>query len=133
LDHTVSLGIQSRLHCMAFKFEELRNWQLSMELAERVNELVATFPPKELYNLSSQSRRAADSVSLNIAEGSTNQSDPEQVRFLRMASRSVCEIVTCLMKAKRRKYIDEILYHELYCDYEKLAKMIQTHIQSLIS
>jgi len=57
---------------MAFKFEQLRTWQLSMELAERVNELVNTFPPKELYNLSSQLRKAADSISLNIAEGMKN-------------------------------------------------------------
>ena len=56
---------------MAFKFEGLRTWQLSMDLAKRVNEIADRFPKKELYNLSFQSRRAADSVSLNIAEGST--------------------------------------------------------------
>ena len=117
---------------MAFKFEELRTWQLSMVLAERINQLVESFPPKEIYNLTSQSRRSADSVSLNIAEGSTGQSDPEQKKFLGYANRSVLEVVTCLFKAKRRNYIDESAFTELYRQYEKLSKMIQAHILTLI-
>ena len=102
-----------------------------MELAERVNELVSTFPPKELYNLCSQSRKSADSVSLNVAEGSTGLSDPEQIKFLRYANRSIMEIVTCLMKAKRRNYISEATYTDLYGEYEKLSKMVQAQIGGL--
>jgi len=116
---------------MAFKFEGLRTWQLSMDPAERVNEIADRFPKKELYNLSSQSRRAADSVSLNIAEGSTGLSDPEQIKFLGYANRSALETVTCLFKAKRRKYIDESVFAELYNEYEKLVKMIQSQIRGL--
>ena len=116
---------------MAFKFEQLRTWQLSMDLAERVHELADRFPPKELYNLSSQSRRSSDSVSLNIAEGSTRQSDPEQIKFLGYANRSVLEVVTCLFKAKRRNYIDEATFLDLYQEYEKLSKLIQAHMGSL--
>ena len=117
---------------MAFKFEELRDWQLSMVLAERINQLVDSFPRMELYNLSSQSRRAADSVSLNIAEGSTGQSDPEQKKFLGYANRSALEVVTCLFKAKTRRYIDEYTFTDLYQEYEKLSKMIQAHILTLV-
>jgi len=116
---------------MAFNFEQLRTWQLSMELAERVNELVNTFPPKELYNLSSQLRKAADSISLNIAEGSTGLSNPEQKKFLGYANRSLMETVTCLIKAKGRSYIDELTYKDLYSEYEKLCKMIQSQIGGL--
>ena len=116
---------------MAFEFEQLRTWQLSMELAERVNGLVDRFPPNERYNLSSQSRRSADSVSLNIAEGSTGQSDPEQIKFLGYANRSALEVVTCLFKTKRRKYIDDSTFLDLYKEYEKLVKMIQAQIASL--
>ena len=118
---------------MAFKFENLRTWQLSMELAERANELADRFPRKELYNLSSQSRRAADSVSLNIAEGSTGQSDPEQKKFLGYANRSIHEVVTCLFKAKRRNYIDASTFLDLYQQYEKLSIMVQSQILSLAS
>ena len=121
----------TKLSCMA-KFEELRTWQLSMELAERVYEIVEKFPSKELYNLSSQSRRSADSVSLNIAEGSAGLSEPEQAKFLRIANRSALEVVTCLIKARRRQYISEVIFVDLYNEYEKLSKMTQTHILSLV-
>jgi len=104
-----------------------------MDLAEKVNVLVDQFPPKELYNLSSQSRRSADSVSLNIAEGSTGQSDPEQKKFLGYANRSALEVVTCLFKAKRRNYIDDSTFMDLYQGYEKLSIMVQTHILSLVA
>jgi four helix bundle protein len=116
---------------MAFKFEQLRTWQLSMDLAEKINKLAEQFPPKERYNLSSQSVRSADSVSLNIAEGSTGLSDPEQIKFLRYANRSALEVVTCLFKAKKRKYIDNSTFVNLYSEYEKLSKMIQAQIASL--
>ena len=118
---------------MAFKFEQLRTWQLSMDLAEKVNVLVDQFPPKGLYDLSSQSRRSADSVSLNIAEGSTGQSDPEQKKFLGYANRSALEVVTCLFKAKKRNYIDDSTFLDFYQGYEKLSTMVQAQILSLVS
>ena len=116
---------------MAFKFEQLRTWQLSMDLAERMFAIVERFPPKEKYNLSSQSVRSADSVSLNIAEGSTGLSDPEQIKFLGYANRSALEVVSCLFKARRRNYIDDSTFVEMYKEYEKLSRMIQSQITSL--
>ncbi|SDA37253.1 four helix bundle protein [Algoriphagus alkaliphilus] len=62
---------------MAFKFEELRVWELSINLATEINGLIKTFPSEERFVLSSQIQRAADSVALNIAEGSTGQSNAE--------------------------------------------------------
>jgi four helix bundle protein len=70
---------------MAFKFENLKVWQKAVDLSGLVNEVSKTFPHHELYVLSSQMRRAADSVLLNIAEGSTGQSTPEFKRFLGIA------------------------------------------------
>lgn len=93
---------------MAFKFEELRVWQEAVELTGTVNELAKTFPREELFVLSSQIKRAADSVALNIAEGSTGQTIPEFKRFLSIANRSAIEEVTCLHIAKRRQIIKYI-------------------------
>ena len=59
---------------MAFKFEQLVVWQKAIELSGLINELTLTFPKEELFILTAQVKRAADSVSLNIAEGSTGQS-----------------------------------------------------------
>ncbi len=107
-----------------FKFEKLLIWQRAMELGEEINLLAKEFPKDELYNLSSQIRRAVDSIALNIAEGSIGQSDPEQRKFIGYALRSLAEVVTCLYKAKIRKYINEEGFRKLYSDSFNLMNMI---------
>ncbi len=116
---------------MAFKFENLRIWQISMELGEEINTLADNFPRKEIYNLSSQIRRAADSIALNIAEGSTGLTNMEQKRFLRIANRSILEVVTCLIKAYRREYVDVKIYEINYEKCETLTRMVQAFIKKI--
>ena len=69
-------------------------------------------------------KRAADSVVLNIAEGSTGQIKPEFKRFLDIALRSAIEVVACLYLSNKRKYINEQVYSKFYNEYEVLCKMI---------
>lgn len=85
-----------------------------MEYGEMINLLVYKFPKEEMYNLSSQIRRAGDSIALNIAEGSIGQSNPEFKKFMSYAIRSLAEVVTCLYKASKRKYISEEEFNQLY-------------------
>lgn len=92
---------------MLFKFEKLLVWQLSMDLGEDINVLIKSYPENERYNLISQSLRAADSIALNIAEGSIGQSVAEQKKFVGYSIRSLAELITCLHKAKRRMYVTE--------------------------
>ena len=99
---------------MGFKFEQLIIWQKAMDFGEVINNLSNKFPPKEIYNLSSQIRRAADSIALNISEGSIGQSDPEFKKFMGYSIRSLAEVVTCLHKAKRRDYITDNEFIEQY-------------------
>lgn len=53
---------------MSFKFERLDIWKLAMDFGEDMNKLSDSFPKKEMFNLSSQLRRASDSVALIEAE-----------------------------------------------------------------
>jgi four helix bundle protein len=76
-------------------------------------------------------KRAADSVVLNITEGSTLQSPVEFKRFLITANRSALEIVGCLYIAIRRDYIKEEEFRTCYEKVEKLVVMIQALINSL--
>lgn len=99
---------------MKFKFEELIIWQKSMELGEEINSISEKFPPKEIYNLSSQIRRAADSIALNISEGSIGQSNPEFKKFMGYAIGSLAEVVSCLHKANNREYITKPEFTSLY-------------------
>ena len=85
-----------------------------MDLGETIDVLTKKFPSKELYNLSSQIRRATDSIALNIAEGSIGQTNPEFKKFMGYAIRSLAEVVTCLHKARRREYITKTEFTELY-------------------
>lgn len=116
---------------MAFKFENLKVWQLSLDLADNIDKLAQTFPKHELYSLSSQIKRAADSVSLNIVEGSTGLTNAEFKRFLQIANRSALEIVGCLFLAKRRSYIADENFQNLYTQIETLVRMTQALINSL--
>lgn len=99
---------------MKFKFENLIIWQKAMEMGEEVYFLSNKFPQIEIFNLSSQIRRAVDSIALNISEGSIGQSNPEFKKFMGYAIRSLAEVVTCLHKAKRREYITEQEFNKSY-------------------
>ena len=109
---------------MAFRFEELKVWHMAADLSNEIDLLAKKFPKIELFSLTSQIKRAADSVVLNIAEGSTGQSIPEFKRFLGIALRSAIEVVACLYLARKRNYISEIEYKSQYENYEVLCKMI---------
>jgi four helix bundle protein len=111
---------------MAFKFENLLIWQKAFDLADCIHMLTKNFPKDEMFSLSSQIRRAADSVVLNISEGSTGSSNTEFARFLNIALRSAIEVVACSMLAKRRKYITDEEFNNLYNQYEQLCRMITT-------
>ncbi len=109
---------------MKFKFEDLVIWQKGMDLGECMNDLAHQFPKDEQYNLSSQLKRASDSIALNISEGSILQSGPEYRRFLGYSIRSLAEVVTCLYKAKRRSYLSEDEFFKYYKDCFDLMNMM---------
>jgi four helix bundle protein len=94
--------------------------------------IVGQLPRSEEYNLASQLRRAATSICLNIAEGSTSQSDAEQARFPGMAIRSLIETVACQHIISRRKYLaDPAPLREAYRLSEKLFAKSQAFRASL--
>jgi four helix bundle protein len=90
---------------MGFKFEDLEVWKLALEYTDSVYEMSSKLPREEDFILKSQIRRAAPSIALNIAEGSTGQTDSEQARFLGLALRSLVETVACLRLIQKRRYL----------------------------
>lgn len=116
---------------MAFKFEQLKIWQLAVDMSFEIHELTRSFPKEELFILTAQIKRAADSISLNIAEGSTGQSNAEQKKFLGYSQRSALEVVTCLYLGKRRNLVTEDEFKTHYEGLDKLVAMIQKFKNSL--
>ena len=110
---------------MAFKFEKLEVWQRALEFSGLIHELAKKFPRDELFILTSQIKRAADSIALNIAEGSTGQTNPEFRQFLSYALRSAIEVIACLHLALNRKLIDQKQFDLCYEKAEVIIKMTQ--------
>ncbi len=111
-----------------YKFEKLEIWELSLQYMDLIYKIAEKLPKSEDYNLKSQFIRAGTSISLNIAEGSMGQTDPEQSRFLGISLRSLIETVACQSLIKRRNYpnIDQELLTKAYRESQKLAKKIQS-------
>ena len=86
---------------MAHKFRDLRVWQQAMDLVTDVYRLTQRFPQHEQFGLTSQLRRAAVSIPLNIAEGAGSESPKEFKRFLDIAMRSTYETMTAIDIAVR--------------------------------
>jgi four helix bundle protein len=96
-----------------------------------VTDVAAKFPKEELYVLASQIKRAADSVSLNIAEGSTGQTNAEFKRFLGIALRSDIEVVGCIYLAQKRNIISKEDFDKIYKACEEILVMINALKKSL--
>ena len=109
---------------MSFKFEKLIIWQKSMELGENIHLLTKDFPKEEMFSLTSQIRRASDSIALNISEGSILQSKLEFKKFLGYSIRSLAEVVTCLYKSKNRNYISDEIFEKMYQESYNLMNQI---------
>ncbi|RMB62884.1 four helix bundle protein [Dokdonia sinensis] len=108
-----------------FKFEDLLVYQKAMDFGEIIDTLVKDFPKHELYALSSQFRRASDSIALNIAEGYPG-SDAQFVKHLNHAIYSANECVSCSTKARRRGYIDFYTDEENRMLVSELTKMMSS-------
>ena len=116
-----------------FKFEKLIVWQKSMELGEDINRLSENFPQKELYNLSSQIRRAAVSITSNIAEGSSRISGKEQARFTEIAYGSLLEVLNQLILAVDFEYIEDAELNKQRPLIEEIANKLNKLRQSQLN
>ncbi len=114
-----------------FNFEKLDVWQEAIQFADLVYELTGDFPGEERFGLTNQMRRAAVSVSSNIAEGSSRVSRTDFSRFVEIATGSVFEVVSQTTIALRRKMITQKNYDKVYAAAEKQSKMLSGLRRSL--
>lgn len=79
---------------------ELNIWKSSIELVKTVYTLSSKFPKEEQFGLTNQIRRAAVSITSNIAEGFGRESNPDIIRFLIIARGSINEVEAQYIIAK---------------------------------
>ena len=105
-------------------FEELKSWQKARELAGYIYQLTRQDKFSRDYGLRDQIQRAASSVMHNIAEGFESGSDPEFVRFLKIARRSAGEVQSQLYLALDIGYITEEERQKAYILATEAKKLI---------
>ena len=107
-----------------FSFRRIGNFPRAIDFSARVYEMVKKFPAKERFDLTSQARRAANSIVLNIAEGSGRGTKKDFSHFLDRAVGSTFETVACFFLARKQSYISEQDLEEIKRDGEFLSKRI---------
>jgi four helix bundle protein len=107
---------------MRHNYKNLKVWQLGIEIANDISDILLEFPKHERYDLSSQMSRCSVSIPSNIAEGSS-RTDKSFSHFFDIALGSSFELITQLIVAKHRKYIDEETFIKLEKKIEEFQRM----------
>ncbi len=115
-----------------FNFEKLDTWREAIAYADLVYELTRSFPDQERFGLTNQMRRAAVSISSNLAEGSSRSSRPDFARFVEIASGSLFEVVSQSYIGHRQKLLTDGQFQELYTAAEKQGRMLSGLRASLL-
>jgi four helix bundle protein len=114
-----------------FSYRDLRIWQEAVDLALVIYRATAEFPKHELYGLTSQMRRAAVSISSNIAEGKGHSSDGDFGRFLFHARGSLLELQTQIVIARGLEYLTKEQAAELTRSTDDLGRGLNGLIQAV--
>lgn len=105
-------------------YRDLLVWQKGMSLAKAVYGETEGLPPKEMYGLQSQMRRAAIAIPSNIAEGHGRLNDGHFRQFLAISRGSVFELQTQLELAGDLKLLDSEHISQLMAQCEEVARML---------
>ena len=114
-----------------FRFQDLKIWQLAMEIANELFDIADGVEQKRLYRFADQLRGAGMSMSNNIAEGSGSSSKREFKQFLNMARRSTFENANILILLKSRNLLSEESLNRLLDKLDHLCRQITNFQNSL--
>ena len=114
-----------------FPFEKLDVWQLAVDLADTVLDLLDKLPQNRHLRLISQMEAAATSPAQNIAEGKGRQYKKEFIQFLHIAQGSVYEVVTLNEVFRRRKLFTEEDAKDIRSRCEQIDRKLNGLINSL--
>jgi four helix bundle protein len=107
-----------------FKFENLDVWKKAVDLYEQIWLLSRSIDQRDQFSLGDQIRRAALSVSSNIAEGTGREGHKESKHFFNIAKGSVYEVVSLLSIMRSRNHVSENKYEAVYAQCDEIARMI---------
>ena len=114
-----------------FNFEKLETWQKAILFADLVYKLTRSFSDDERFGLTIQMRRAAVSISSNVAEGSSRHSREDYARFLEIAAGSLFEVVSQSFISRNQGFLSEEAFKALYSAAEEQSRMLSGLRRSL--
>ena len=114
-----------------FNFEKLDVWHKAIDFADQIYAITRSFPDSERFGLTNQMRRAAVSISSNLAEGSSRTSKNDFSRFIEIAVGSIFEVVSQATISKRQGFLSEEAFAKIYTAAEEQSKMLSGLKRSL--
>lgn len=111
-------------------FYELDAWKKGHLLVLEIYQITDNFPKNEIYGITSQIRRAASSITANIAEGSARYHFKDKIRFYYNSRGSVAEVQNFLFLARDLNHIDAETFEKLEEETHEVGRLINGLIRS---
>jgi four helix bundle protein len=114
-----------------FKLDDFELYKVAREFRKRIYCLLTQFPPQEKYALANQMRRAAVSVTNNIAEGHGRWHFQENIQFCRVSRGSIDELIDDFNTCQDERYGDQVFVAQLKAEAYDLIRRINSYIAYL--
>ncbi len=114
-----------------YNFEKLEIWQKAIELSVEIYGATKDFSQDERYGLTSQIRRSCNSISANIAEGTTRSSSKDRRRFVQIAFGSAIELISHLVLANKLGFLNNTKYDVLRASLNELVNKINAYSKAI--
>jgi four helix bundle protein len=112
-------------------FRNLKIWQKAIMLVTKIYHETKKFPQEEVYDLTSQIKRAPISIPSNIAEGYGREGKNDYLKFLNITMSSLFELQTQLEIGKNLNFISENNFISIYEDTRELEQMLSSFIKTI--
>lgn len=119
--------VDSKIH----SFEDMVAWQEAQNLAVGIYKILETYPGTEVFGLTSQMKRAAASVSANIAEGFGRRTTKNKLQFYAVAYGSLLETKNFIYLSKRLGFIEETSETAILDQIVSCQKLLNALMRSL--
>ncbi|AOW18049.1 four helix bundle protein [Polaribacter vadi] len=107
-----------------FSFEKLKVWQEAIDFSVEIYNLTKSFPSDEKFGVTSQLKRASNSISANIAEGTSRITNKDKAHFSTIAFSSTMEVLNHIILCNKLQFINDEIYLELRKRIYKISNML---------
>lgn len=107
-----------------FSFEKLKVWQEAIDFSVEIYNISKTFPSDEKYGITSQLKRASNSISANIAEGTSRITNKDKAHFSTIAFSSTMETLNHIILCNKLNFISDNIYNDLRNRIYKISNML---------